>query len=118
MSGPGPARAALVDAFRAQARGCAVTGSPIYASLLERAADDLAAGGPFADPVSDYRGRPLLDALPLRILGAVHGMVLEGRAPALAAFYPSAGGRFEPEGAWRARPGSRCACARWARARG
>lgn len=102
MNDAAPARAALVDAFRGQARACASTGSPIYAALLARAADDLAAGGPFADLVADYRGQPLLDALPLRILGAVHGLVLEGRAPALAAFYPSAGGRFEPEGAWRA----------------
>lgn len=91
-----------MEAFRAQARGCADTGSPIYAELLRRAADDLAADGPFAALVSGYRGHPVLDALPLRLLGAVHDLVLAGRAPALAAFYPSAGGAFEPEGAWRA----------------
>jgi hypothetical protein len=44
----------------------------------------------------------VLLALPLRVLGAVHRLVLAGQAPALAAHYPSAGGRFEPEGAWRA----------------
>jgi hypothetical protein len=97
-----PSRAALVDAFRNQARGCAGMGSPIYAALLERAADDLAAGGVFAELVADYRGQPVLDALPLRLLGWVHALVLDGRAPALAAFYPSGGGRFEPEGAWAA----------------
>lgn len=102
MSAEPLARAALADAFRTQARGCAQAGSPIYAELLRRAADGLAAGGPFAEVVADYRGQPVLDALALRVFGAIHGMVLEGRAPALAAYYPSSGGRFEPEGAWHA----------------
>ena len=94
--------AELADAFRAQARGCALTGSPIYSALLDRAADDVARGGLFADLVSTYRGVPMLDALPLRVLGAVHALVLGGRAPGLAAFYPSTGGHFEAEGAFRA----------------
>lgn len=85
-----------------QARGCAQAGSPIYEALLARAADDLERGGIFAELVSDYRGQPVLDALPLRLLGRVHALVLEGSAPALARFYPSVGGRFEPDGAWRA----------------
>jgi len=102
MSAPAPTREKLSEGFRAQARGCAGQGSPIYAELLERAAVDLERGGVFWDVVADYRGEPLLDALPLRILGAVHAMALEGRAPGLAAFFPSTGGRFEPEGAWRA----------------
>jgi hypothetical protein len=92
----------LVAAFRTQARGCELTGSPIYADLLDRAADDVARGGLFADLVSTYRGVPMLDALPLRVLAAVHAMVLGGRAPGLAAFYPSAQGHFEADAAWRA----------------
>jgi len=36
--------------------------------------------------------RPLHEALGLRLLGAVHRIVLEGRAPELARFYPSVGG--------------------------
>ena len=102
MSEPAPTREKLAGGFRAQARGCAGQGSPIYAELLERAARDLEGGGIFWEVASDYRGEPLLDALPLRILGALHAMALEGRAPALAAFYPSTGGQYEPEGAWRA----------------
>jgi len=39
-------------------------------------------------------------ALALRFLGAVHRLVLEGRAPALARHYPSAGGEEGPDGAW------------------
>jgi len=95
-------REALAESFRTQATGCAKAGSPIYAELLRRAADDLAAGGVFAEIVADYRGQPILDAMPLRVFGAIHGMVLEGGAPELAAYYPSAGGRYEAEGAWRA----------------
>jgi hypothetical protein len=102
MTAAAPSRAELAECFRTQARGCALTGSAIYAALLERAADDLARGGLVADLVATYRGVPILDALPLRVLGAVHAMVLGGRAAALAAFYPSAGGHFEAEGAFRA----------------
>jgi hypothetical protein len=85
-----------------QARGSAEVGSPIYAELLTRAAADLERGGPFAALVGDYPGHPVLDALPLRALGAAHRLVLAGRAPALAVFYPSVGGRFEADGAWQA----------------
>ncbi len=97
-----PEQHSLPDWFRAQGEQCAKMGSPIYAELLDRAAADLERGGPFADLVAGYRGHPALDALPFRIFGRVHALVLEGRAPGLARFYPSAGGAFEPEGAWRA----------------
>lgn len=94
--------AALADAFRTQARGCEQTGSPIYAALLMRAAGDLERGGVFAEIVAGYRGQPILDAMPLRILGRAHALVLAGEAPSLARYFPSAGGSFEAEGAWRA----------------
>src|SRR5690606_32580404 len=97
-----PSPALLAESFRMQARGCARTGSPIYADLLARAAADLDAGGVFAALAANYRGHPVLDALPLPVFGALHELVLAGRAPALAAHYPSAGGRYEPEGAWHA----------------
>jgi hypothetical protein len=35
-------------------------------------------------------------ALALRMLGGVHALVLTGRAPELAIFYPSAGGTADP----------------------
>ena len=41
-------------------------------------------------------------ALALRFMGAAHRLVLEGRAPALARHYPSAGGEAGLEGAWTA----------------
>lgn len=102
MSAAPPSREKLAADFRTQARGCAQQGSPIWGELLLRAADDIERGGVFADVVADYRGEPLLDAMPLRIFGAAHGLALEGRAPALASFLPSTGGRFDADGAWRA----------------
>ena len=95
-------RALAIESFRFQARASADTGSPIYAELLGRAAEDLEAGGVFAELVEGFEGHPILRALPLRVMGAIHRIVLDGRAAELAAHYPSAGGRFEPERAWRA----------------
>jgi hypothetical protein len=46
-----------------------------------------------ADLLTGRGDDPLGSALALRFLGAVHRIVLDGRAPELAAFYPSAGGR-------------------------
>jgi len=40
--------------------------------------------------------------VPLRLLGAVHRLVLERNAPALAAHYPSVGGDGDPHSAWPA----------------
>ncbi len=85
--------AETVKAFRLQARWATELGSPLYAELLTRAAAELESGGAvFAPVLADWRGRPLADALPLRLFGAVHRLVLEGAAPELARFYPSAGG--------------------------
>ncbi|QKG26617.1 DUF2332 domain-containing protein [Actinomadura verrucosospora] len=81
-----------------QARVCAAQGSPMYAELLARAADDADAGGPVADVLADRAS----SALALRMLGTVHRIVLEGRAPALAAHYPTAGGTADPLAAWPA----------------
>jgi hypothetical protein len=41
-------------------------------------------------------------ALPLRMMGAVHRLVLERKIPDLAQFYPSMGGEPNPDQAWRA----------------
>jgi hypothetical protein len=95
-------RTELAAVFRHQSHTAAHLGSPLVAALLARAAEDVAAGGPLARLVGDFRGHPVLDNLPLRVVGAVHAEVLAGRAPALAAFFPSAGGTFEAEGAWQA----------------
>jgi hypothetical protein len=94
--------AEIERAFRKQAGVCGEMGSPLYADWLARCADDFAAGGCVARIVAGWQGHPVLDNLPLRLLGAAHYLALSGEAPALAAFLPSAGGRWQPEPAWRA----------------
>ncbi|GAA2798099.1 DUF2332 domain-containing protein [Kitasatospora paracochleata] len=85
-----------VRMFHQQADACAQLGSPLSAALLHRAAEDIAAGGPCADAVAGHQDAPGPAAIALRLLGAVHALVLTGRAPDLAAHYPSAGGTFDP----------------------
>jgi hypothetical protein len=94
--------AEILQSFRLQAEQAGPIGSPLYGELLARCVRDLDEGGPLLPLVEDYPGHPVLDALPLRLLGAVHALVLSGEAPELARFYPSAGGRFDTEPAWRA----------------
>jgi hypothetical protein len=80
----------VADAFRAQAEVCASMGSPFTARLYTLIADRLARGTPVADRVLSWPGDPRgrADALPLRLAGALHGLVIEGRDPGLAAAYP------------------------------
>jgi hypothetical protein len=78
--------------FAEQARTCQRDGSPLYAELVEDLAGNFRAGGVVADLVSDWHGHPLLDAVAMRLLGAVHHLVLDGRCAELARHYPSVGG--------------------------
>jgi hypothetical protein len=70
--------------------------------LLDPAAADVEAGGPCWAVLEGHEGDPPGSALALRFMGAVHRLVLEGRAPALARHYPSAGGQAGLGGAWAA----------------
>jgi hypothetical protein len=81
--------------LRLQADACRQLGSPLYGDLLLRAAHDLQADGPLAEVLDGFLDDQLKSALALRLLGGVHAIVLSGRAPALAAFYPSVGGTPE-----------------------
>ena len=92
MADQATGRATLASRMREQAGWCERLGSPLYARLLERLALDVLAGGPSCEVLSGHEGDPLSSALALRLMGAVHRLVLEGRAPALASYYPSAGG--------------------------
>jgi hypothetical protein len=82
--------------LRRQAVACRHLGSPLYAGLLDHAADDVLAGGPVAEVLDGHLADPWRSALALRMLGGVHALVLSGQAPELAAFYPSAGGTADP----------------------
>ena len=65
-------------------------GSPLYDVLLRHAADDLISGGPTSSALEGHLEDPGPSALALRMMGGVHALVLDGQAPELARFYPSA----------------------------
>ncbi len=52
--------------------------------------------------LAGHEDAPGPSALALRLAGSVHRLVLERRAGALATYYPSVGGTWEPEGCWAA----------------
>ncbi|MEU9872728.1 DUF2332 domain-containing protein [Actinomadura sp. NPDC048021] len=79
-----------------QARASAQLGSAMYAELLTRAAEDPGA------VVTEVLGARTRTGYILGMLGTVHRLVLEGRAPELAAYYPTAGGTRDPLEAWPA----------------
>jgi hypothetical protein len=93
---PPPGVVPLDDLLRYQARECEAMGSTLYARVLDGVLDDLAAGGVCAAILGPRAGDSVNTALQLRFLGSVHRQVLEGRAPALAAHYPSTGGTPGP----------------------
>ncbi len=84
-------------AFRRQSAACADLGSPMYAGLLMRLADDLEAHGATAAVLRGHEDDPGPSALALRLLGSVHRLVLERRAGELATYYPSVGGTWDPD---------------------
>ena len=86
----GASRGAVLDAFRRQVDWCVRLGSPFTARVLTLLADDIASGGIAADLVGDWAGDPIADALALRLAGALHALVLQKAAPALASLYPPA----------------------------
>lgn len=89
----------LLAAVRQQSVACEQLGSPMYAELLARVADDIEAGGPAATLLAGHDA-PGPSAVALRLMGSVHRLVLERRAGALAAFYPSVGGTWSSAAGW------------------
>jgi hypothetical protein len=86
----------LVDALVFQRNACADLGSNLYAEVLDAVIADVGADGPCAAILRPHEGDPFGSSLPLRLLGSVHRLVLDGRAPRLATHYPSAGGTPGP----------------------
>lgn len=86
------AEVTLADLVAFQADQCDRAGSALYGRILRDVLDDLRAGGVVADVLAGHEHDQLGSALVLRLMGGVHRIVLEGRAPALAACYPSTGG--------------------------
>jgi hypothetical protein len=74
----------------------------MYADLLRLVVDDYEVGGVSVQVLAGYEDRSFGEAIALRLLAAVHGLVLSGEAPELAAFYPSTGGTWDPVLGWEA----------------
>ena len=82
----------LAELFAAAAHGCSDR-SPLTQRLLNDAAADLIQGG-VTTKIMAGSERDRDGQMPgLRFAGAVHRLVLEGRAPGLAKHYPSVGGQ-------------------------
>ncbi|MET1026064.1 MAG: DUF2332 domain-containing protein [Dongiaceae bacterium] len=89
--------ARVLEAFSKQVRWCRELGSPFTAGLLHSAWLDLEQTGPLADLIGHWPGDPAADALPLRLAGALHALVLSGADADLANHYPPlASGSAEP----------------------
>src|SRR5687767_8340121 len=61
-----------------QADYCNASGSPLYGRLLAAAADDCLAGGPTWQVLEGVASPTIDDAIPLRLMAAVHRLVLQG----------------------------------------
>src|SRR5690349_1747337 len=81
------AQEAIAAQMRWQADACRMIGSPLYAGLLERVAEEVEARGPAWEIMRGHEADPRFSVLGLRLLGAVNRLVLTGREPGLAAAY-------------------------------
>lgn len=86
----------MLDALRQQSAACGALGSSLYRDLLASLAEDFAAGGVTRALLAGSSDRPVHDAIALRMMGAVHRLVLRGEEPALARHYGSVGGTPGP----------------------
>lgn len=82
-------------AFRLQVGWCNQLKAPFTAALLNWLSADWQAGGALRERLPHWDGDPQADMLPLRIAGALHGLVLCGQAPDLAAVYPPQADAFD-----------------------
>lgn len=77
-------------AFRGQGKSCAMLGSPFMARLMPLVGERLSPNGAVARRILDWPGDVGSggQSVPLRLAGALHGLVLDGADPDLAAAYP------------------------------
>jgi hypothetical protein len=81
------AEARIATELRWQAAACKMIGSPLYAGVLDRAAEDVESRGPIWRALRGHEDDPRFSVLGLRLLGALNRMALTGEAPRLAAAY-------------------------------
>lgn len=87
---PDDSEARVREAFRLQAEWCGKLGSPFTALLCTLAAEGLDRSTPVGETILSWQGDPTAraDSVPLRLAGALNGLVRKGRLPELARFYP------------------------------
>jgi hypothetical protein len=97
-------QSSLAVALGLQAQACVALGSAFSGALMRKAAEDVERGGPTAKVMAAWAAdsaRSLFaDAVPIRLLGALHALALSGDARTLADAYPSALSAGDPEAAW------------------
>lgn len=93
------ARKTLSDRLEGQAK-LSERATPLYAHLLHKAAAELVAGETVWGVLSGFEDEPATSAVALRLMAAVHRLVLTDRLPELARHYPSVGGDGDAEAAW------------------
>ena len=95
-------RPGVRTAFDYQIDSCRRLGSPFTQRLLTLARNRLAPDGAVARRVLDCPGDPAADALPLRVAGGLHALVLQGAAGRLAALYPPHPPAADDDDLWQA----------------
>ncbi len=83
----------MLRALLQQAETCRSLGSAMYCDLFTDLAADYADGGRTYALLAGRSLRPVHDAVPLRLAGAIHRVVLQGKDDRLARHYPSVGGK-------------------------
>jgi hypothetical protein len=77
-------------AFRIQEYYCAKMAAPIYTRICAALASGLTRDSRTGARVLDWPGEPTRDALPLRLMGGLHALVLAGQDDELAAIFSGA----------------------------
>ncbi|CAB4774349.1 MAG: DUF2332 family protein [Actinobacteria bacterium] len=83
----------MLRALLQQAESCRSLGSAMYCDLFTDLGADYADGGRTYALLAGRSLRPVHDAVPLRLAGAIHRVVLQGKDDRLARHYPSVGGK-------------------------
>ena len=92
------------ESFRKQAIPCEALGSPFTARLCNLMAERLDDGSAIGNRVLNWPGisSGTNDALALRVCGALHALVIDGRSAALAQFYPPNHHNISDDNLWQA----------------
>ena len=92
---------AAADHLRSQGQFCAGMGSTMYGELLRAGGRRRRSRTAFSPTIlAGHEDDSVRMAVPLRLLGGLHRLVLDGRAPALRRWYPSTGGSWDADAAW------------------